>query len=376
MEERYHWEGKNRRKSLLFVYNPMAGKEQIKNKLSDIIQVFCEADFLVTLMATNRQNDAKNAVIEYGSDFDYVVCSGGDGTMNEVATGLMRLEKRPVCGYIPAGTVNDFASSLKIPKIMKRAAKLVTEGTVFRCDMGGFNDRFFTYVAGFGAFTGVSFQTPQELKNMLGKTAYFIEALKHFAEITPHHMKIVYDDGEVEDDFLLGLVSNSVSVAGYKAYRKSDIKMDDGLFECLFIKNIQNAIEMQEVLNALLTKNLDAPQMVRFSSTDVHIFCEDEVQWTLDGEDGGVWREVVMHNHKQALPIICGEKVLQKISLDQAPELPEKKNWGEALVEDIKNGTLVEGIRNDVRDLVVNMTKPAEEEAVDIDTENDSEEDE
>jgi YegS/Rv2252/BmrU family lipid kinase len=298
----------------------MAGKEQIKNKLSDIIQVFCEADFLVTMMATNRPNDAKNAVIEYGADYDYVVCSGGDGTMNEVANGLMHLDDRPVCGYIPAGTVNDFASSLRIPRVMKNAAELVVQGRVFRCDMGGFNDRFFTYVAGFGAFTEVSYTTPQEWKNMLGKTAYFIEGLKHLAEIKPHHMHIIYDDGEVEDDFVLGLVSNSISLAGYKAYQKEDIKMDDGLFEVLFIRDLKNALELQEVLNALLTKNLDAPEMFRCSSRELHVICDDTVAWTLDGEDGGTWKEVWLKNHQQVLPIICGDEALEEISV-----LPEEE---------------------------------------------------
>lgn len=320
MDKKYAWEGKRIRKTLLFVYNPTAGKGQIRNKLSDIIQVFCEADFLVTLMATNRADDAKNAVIEYGSDFDYVVCSGGDGTMNEVANGLMHLDDRPICGYIPAGTVNDFASSLRIPRSMKHAAELVTQGKVFRCDMGAFNDKFFTYVAGFGAFTEVSYTTPQEWKNMLGKTAYFIEGLKHLAEIKPHHMHIVYDEGEVEDDFVLGLVSNSVSVASYKAYKKEDIKMDDGLFEVLFIRDLKNPLELQEVLNALLTKNLDAPEMFRCSSKRIHIVCEDEVPWTLDGEDGGSWREVDLRNYQQVLPIVCGEEALEEISVQPLEE--------------------------------------------------------
>lgn len=336
MSENYQWEGKTARKKMLFVYNPMAGKEQIKNKLSDIIQVFCEADFLVTMMATKKKNDAKNAVIEYGADYDYVVCSGGDGTMNEVATGLMHLEDRPICGYIPAGTVNDFASSLKIPKIMRRAAALVTDGTVFHCDMGGFNDRFFTYVAGFGAFTEVSYQTPQEWKNALGKTAYFVEGLKHVSEIKPHHMRIEYDGQVMEDDFILGLVSNSISVAGYKAYEKKHIKMDDGLFEGLFIRSLNSLVDAQEALNALVTKNLDAPAIFKFSSKKIHIISDDEVQWTLDGEDGGNYREVMLQNYQQALPIICAGKAIRSISGDQGKHLPlEEKRGLERLREEL-----------------------------------------
>lgn len=301
-------------KKMLFVYNPMAGKEQIKNKLSDIVQIFCEADFEVTIFATQGKEDATNIVLEKGEEYDYVVCSGGDGTMNEVAAGLVQLEKRPICGYIPAGTVNDFASSLKIPKIMKNAAKLITQGSVFKCDLGQFNDRYFTYVSGFGAFTEVSYQTPQEWKNALGKAAYFVEALKHITEIKAHHMVIEYDGGKVEDDFMLGLVSNSVSVAGYKAYSKMNIMMDDGLFEALFIRNIRNPLELQGALNALMSKKFDSDRMLQFSSSKIKITCDDEIQWTLDGEDGGFCREVTMTNHQYALQIICDKRVSEGVS--------------------------------------------------------------
>lgn len=301
-------------KKMLFIYNPMAGKEQIKNKLSDIIQVLCAGGFEITIFATQGKEDATNIVVEKGEQYDYVVCSGGDGTMNEVATGLMQLTKRPVCGYIPAGTVNDFASTLRIPRIMKRAAQLITNGSVFQCDMGQFNERYFTYVAGFGAFTEVSYQTPQEWKNALGKVAYFIEGLKHIADIKAHHMKIEYNGNVIEDDFILGLVSNSVSVAGYKAYSKMDIMMDDGLFEVLFIKAIRNPLELQAALNALVSKKFDSERIFQFSASKIHIISEDAVQWTLDGEDGGICAEVVMTNYQYALPIICDHSVSKGIS--------------------------------------------------------------
>lgn len=301
-------------KKMLFVYNPMAGKEQIKNKLSDIIQILCKGGFEITIFATQGKEDATRIVAEYGGEYEYIVCSGGDGTLNEVTAGLMQLEKRPVCGYIPAGTVNDFASSLKIPKIMKNAAKLVVEGSVFHCDVGQFNDRYFTYVSGFGAFTEVSYQTPQEWKNALGKAAYFIEALKHIPNIKAHHMRIEYDGNVIEDNFMLGLVSNSVSVAGYKAYSKMNIMMDDGMFEALFIKEIRNPLELQAALNALMTKKFDTERIFQFSSSKIRISSDDDVQWTLDGEDGGVFREVTMQNHQYALPIICDKSVSENVS--------------------------------------------------------------
>ncbi len=315
-------------KKMLFVYNPMAGKEQIKNKLSDIIRVLCDADFDITIFATKGPGDATEIVARRGEAFDYVVCSGGDGTMNEVASGIMQLEKKPICGYIPAGTVNDFASSLKIPKIMKRAAQLIAQGTVFRCDIGQFNDRYFTYVSGFGAFTEVSYQTPQEWKNALGKAAYFIEALKHITKIKVHRMRVEFDDQVIEDDFILGLVSNSVSVAGYKAYSKMDIMMDDGLFEVLFIKSIRNPLELQATLNALLSKKFDCDRMLQFRSSRIKITSEDDVQWTLDGEDGSVCKQVTMVNHQYALPILCDRKIVADVSEKYAEE---KNKRGEEL---------------------------------------------
>jgi len=301
-------------KKMLFIYNPMAGKEQIRNKLSDIIQILSGADFNITIYATRGKEDATNYIKTYGGQFDYVVCSGGDGTMNEVASGLMQIEKRPICGYIPAGTVNDFASTLKIPRIMEQAAKLITERNIFRCDMGQFNNRYFTYVAGFGAFTEVSYQTPQEWKNTLGKVAYFVEALKHIADIKTHYMKIDYDGHILEDEFILGLVSNSVSVAGYKAYSEKDIMMDDGLFEALFIKEIRNPIELQATLNSLLNKKFDSERIFQFSASNIHLTSDDDVQWTLDGEDGGIFRDVIMTNHQRALSILCDKGTEESVS--------------------------------------------------------------
>ena len=198
--------------------------------------------------------------------------------------------------------------------------KTDADGDVFNCDMGKFNDRYFTYVAGFGAFTEVSYQTPQEWKNALGKAAYFIEALKHIADIKPHHMKIEYDGGVIEDEFILGLISNSVSVAGYKYYEKKNIKMDDGLFEALLIKSLKNPIELQQVLNALLSKQLDAENMCYLSSSFIHIISDDDIQWTLDGEDGGCCKDAYMQNMKEALSIICDRRALAKVSSKRAIE--------------------------------------------------------
>lgn len=294
------------KQSLLFIYNPNAGKGMIKKYLSDILDIFCRGDFFVSIYVTEKSGDATQCVADRGADFDYLVCSGGDGTMNEVATGLMRIpeDERPVIGYIPAGTVNDFAGTLRIPKIMTQAAELVVRGEKFRCDLGKFNNRYFTYVVGFGAFTEVSYRTPQDLKNTFGKTAYFMEALKYISEIQPHRMKIVTDTGVYEDEFILGLISNSESVSGFMAYSLKDIKVDDGLFEGLFIRNIRNPLELQAVLNAFINRTLDSDHILNIISSKIHIISEDYVQWTVDGEDGGLLDEVDIENQYHAMTMM------------------------------------------------------------------------
>ena len=307
-------------KKLLFVYNPHSGKCQILTHLAEIIDIFTKGGYEVTAHPTQARDDAMETVRRRAADFDLIVSSGGDGTTNETIKGIMESGCNIPVGIIPAGTMNDFASSIGIPKYMPDAARVIAGGTPRYVDIGAFNGRYFTYVAGFGAFTEVSYQTPQEWKNALGKAAYFIEALKHIADIKPHHMKIEYDDGVIEGEFILGLISNSVSVAGYKYYEKKNIKMDDGLFEALLIKSLKNPIELQQVLNALLSKQLDADNMCYLSSSFLHIISDDDVKWTLDGEDGGFCNDAYMQNIKESLPIICDRRALASVSSKRTVE--------------------------------------------------------
>lgn len=293
------------RKKMLFIYNPHAGKSAIGNKLSDIIQMFCSADYEVTIYATQGQKDASNLVIELGEAYDYIVCSGGDGTLNEVTDGLMHLEKRPPCGYIPAGTVNDFASSLRIPKIMKKAADIVVDGHFFACDIGKFNDRHFTYIAGFGAFTEVSYETPQNKKNMLGRMAYVLEGAMSIPNIKSYHLRLEYDGKIIEDDFLFGMISNSFSIAGFKAFTGvRHVKLNDGLFEAVFIKMPKSPLDLQATVNCIMAREADPEYMYFFRTSDLMVCCdEEEVQWTLDGESGGSCNKAHITNEKCAIEI-------------------------------------------------------------------------
>ncbi len=300
------------RKKMLFVYNPHAGKGKMKSKLSDVIEIFSEADYEVTVYATRKSKDATNIIKERAAEFDYVVCSGGDGTLNELTGGIMALkqdfrnkgipmEQFPPCGYIPAGTVNDFASSLKIPKNIIKAAEIVVNGEWFPYDIGSLNDDYFNYVAAFGAFTEVAYETPQSGKNILGRLAYLLDGAKRLPSITSYHMVIECDGNIFEDDFIFGMVTNSNSIGGFKGLNGKDVKLDDGLFEAAFIKMPKNAIELQAIINALVTRELDNKYIYSFLTDKIKITSREEVSWTVDGEYGGSYHYAEITNHKQAI---------------------------------------------------------------------------
>ena len=181
--------------------------------------------------------DAIKKVRKNAEKYDLVVCSGGDGTLDEVVTGMEQSEVNVPIGYIPAGSTNDFANSLGIPKNMEEAARVAVNGTPFPCDVGGFNGDTFVYVAAFGLFTEVSYQTSQQMKNILGHAAYILEGAKHLMDITSYRMKVSHDGEIIEDEFIYGMVTNSLSVGGFKGISGPDVLLDDRPFEVTLIKN-------------------------------------------------------------------------------------------------------------------------------------------
>lgn len=289
------------RKRILFVYNPLAGKGEIRNKLSYIIETFINANYEVTVHATRRKKDATEIVAAHGSDYDVVACSGGDGTLNEVAIGLMQCEKRPPCGYIPTGTTNDCAASLGLSKNMVKAAQTIVEGIDFPYDIGRINEDYFIYVAGFGAFTDVSYATSQSVKNTFGRLAYLLEGVKRIPSLKSYHYRIEYDDKVIDDYFLYGMVSNSNSVGGFKAINGKDISLNDGLFEVTLIKPPHNAIDLQEMINALLLEDRSSNHIISFHTSRVNFISDELVPWTVDGEFGGNLKEAQIVNVKHAM---------------------------------------------------------------------------
>lgn len=294
---------------MLFVFNPTSGKEKIRNYLLDILDLFNKRNYQVTVYTTQHQGHAKEIVTEIGKDYDFIVCSGGDGTLNEVVSGYMELKEKPVLGYIPSGTTNDFATSIHIPKDMVSAAKLILKKHLFQCDIGKFNTRYFTYVAAFGAFTAVTYMTPQQAKNVLGHQAYILEGVKQLSSIKPVHLKVEYGDNVIEDDFLYGMVSNSTSIGGFKGLTGKYVELNDGLFEVTLIKAVKNPIGFTNVVTSLLTRNFDSEYFYTFKTNQLRITSEQPVDWVLDGEFGGSQTQVDIVNCKEAICICVEEDI-------------------------------------------------------------------
>lgn len=291
-------------KKLIFIYNPNAGKGLLRPQLADVIDIFVKAGYEVTAYPTQSYKDAYKKVKHLEEGYDLVVCSGGDGTLDEVVTGMMKRKNRIPIGYIPAGTTNDFATSLRISKNIMSAAYAAVNGTPFACDVGKFNKDIFVYVAAFGLFTDVPYQTDQTLKNLLGHAAYVLEGMKRLMNIPTYKIKVTHDGEVIEDDFMLGMVSNSNSVAGFKGIMGKQVLFDDGEFEVVLIKRPKNPIELQEIITALLIESFDTKHMYMFKAREITFECREEIPWTLDGEFGGQHDVVKIYNKQQALKIM------------------------------------------------------------------------
>lgn len=295
-------------KKLLFVFNPKSGKGLIKHHLLDVVDTMVKAGYEPTVYPTQERGDATRKVKEIGANFDRIVCSGGDGTLDEVVTGMREANLQIPLGYIPAGSTNDFASTLGIPNDMVKATEIAVGEHIFPCDVGQFNDDTFVYIAGFGLFTEISYDTPQELKNVLGHAAYILSAAKSLTSI-PNYLMQVEANGEViQDRFIYGMITNSISVAGFKGLTGKDIELDDGKFEVTLIKSPTNPIELNEII-AYLTGILSETKMVyAFKADHVQIRSRSSVAWTMDGENGGEYWSVDIRNHHKSINILTKEE--------------------------------------------------------------------
>lgn len=291
-------------KKLLFLVNPKAGKARIKNYLLEIIDILIKAGYQVTTHITQEKGDAMQQVMKQGENFDLLVCSGGDGTLDEVVTGMVKSGKSTPIGYIPAGSTNDFAGSLGLPKNMIKAANVIAEGNIFACDIGAFNRDIFVYVAAFGNFTDVSYDTGQEMKNMLGHMAYILEGMKRLAAIKSYPMRFAYGDEVIEGDFLFGMITNSVSVGGFKHLTGKNVALNDGELEVTLVRKPANPVELNRLIAALLERDMGNEFIYWFKTKKLLVESKEEVAWTLDGEFGGNHTRVVIEDYKETLQIM------------------------------------------------------------------------
>ncbi len=278
-------------KKMLFTYNPNSGKGAVKQALSDILTIFTEGGYDVLVHPTSCPGDAIEYISRNGREFDMVVSSGGDGMLHELAYGMSAGRVTCPCGYIPSGTVNDFASSLNIPKDIRTAAKVIMRENFLPVDLGRFNGGYFAYISAFGWFTDVSYVTSQKTKNRLGSFAYFLTGLRSFEpkylKDNSGRVKITWEHGEIEDDFIYCMVGNTRSVGGMKNLVPDGASLTDGKLDCLFIKSPHNLADLDAINRFVMTHDCDTDMIVSFKTAGLSVSCEKPFRWTLDGEPGG-----------------------------------------------------------------------------------------
>jgi len=291
-------------KKLLLIVNPYAGMRRVNRNLSDIVAVFNRANYEVIIYMTAGQGDGTRIAEAKARDVSLVVCAGGDGTFNEVLTGVLRSGCRTPMGYIPCGSTNDFGASLGLSANVVQAAKDIVNGREARYDVGKFGDRYFSYVASFGAFTRASYSTPQNVKNALGHTAYLLEGIQELSQLRAEHVRIELKDRVIEDDFLFGAVSNSTSVGGVLSLDPRQVDLGDGLFELLLVRAPRDLTELSECVRALRSQRYNCG-MITFLSTDkLRIFTDKEMPWSLDGEREEGRTEIFVENLRHAMRMI------------------------------------------------------------------------
>ncbi|MCR5214350.1 MAG: YegS/Rv2252/BmrU family lipid kinase [Eubacterium sp.] len=299
-------------KKLLFVVNPKAGRTVIKSDLINIIDIFSDAGYIVTVYPTKNEKKTEQYIYNNARDYDLVVSAGGDGTLDNTVSGIMKLEReigrRIHMGYIPCGSTNDYAKSLDISMNPVQAAKDIIEGDICHVDVGRLEDTYFIYVAAFGAFTEVTYSTPQDMKNTLGRAAYMLEAGKALFNLKNYHMKISFDEEVVEGDFVYGQITNSLSVGGFKNLTDKNMFFSDGLFETVLIRTPETPIELQRIINSLLAGDLSDQMIISKKSSKIVVKCREEVPWTVDGEYGGSYKVTRVSNIRRAAAIVLKDK--------------------------------------------------------------------
>ena len=291
-------------KRLLLILNPISGKKAGKRYLADVLEQFCRAEYTPTVYVTTARGNGRYIAYTHGGEADLVVCLGGDGTFNEVVSGLLEAGHKTPVGYIPCGSTNDFAAGIGLKKTIPAATAAILNGTPHTYDVGVFGDTYFSYVASFGIFTRASYATPQNVKNALGHLAYILEGMKELSNIRPWHARITVDGQTVEGDYLFGAVSNATSVGGVLNLDPKAVDMNDGRLELLLVKMPRNAVELSECIVALAEQRYDTPAILFMSGSDFTVEADPAMEWTLDGERADGAATIHIHNRHNAITLI------------------------------------------------------------------------
>lgn len=292
-------------KQALLIINPTAGKTKNEDEINEIVNLLKEQLHIADPHVTSEKGDATEFVREYAKFHDMVICCGGDGTLNEVISGLMEMKHYIPIGFIPAGTTNDLANTFKMPKDIKKAVQFIFNGKPEYHDIGIMSDKYyFSYIASFGAFTKVSYETPQWLKNKIGHFAYVLDGIKSVGEIRPYKVKVKTEDFELEDEFIFGSVSNSLSIGGILKLDEDEVSFNDGKFEVLLIRNPHNAIDLSEILYGLSIRKYDEKYIIFLQTSEISFEFEEETNWTADGECAKLGKEVLIKNCHNVIQFI------------------------------------------------------------------------
>lgn len=277
----------------------------MRTELLRVVEILSADDYAVTVYPTRARGDATDYVSALSeNEYERIVVCGGDGTLNEVITGLMKAGLRLTLGYIPSGTLNEWSSGLGIARSIPKAAADITTGKKIQLDIGKFGKRYFSYTASFGAFTDASYSAPQDVKNVLGQAAYFFEGIKSLGNIKPVHLKFKTAERETEGDFLFGAVSNSMSVGGIVKFDESVVKLNDGRFEILLIRNPDNILKLQPIIDGILKRDFDKEGIEFFTAESVTVTGGEGLSWTLDGEYAEGGDEIVISNMHNAIELV------------------------------------------------------------------------
>ena len=300
----------NKKKKVLLVVNPCSGKTKTRISPEAIVASFPESEYEFITRATTCRGDATNIVKNELDNHDMVVCCGGDGTLNETINGVMDMPRRAPIGYVPSGTTCDLATTLGIPNKVDVAAKFIRDGKTNDYDIGLFNNRYFSYIASFGALTKNSYATPQKLKNRLGHAAYVVEALKEIKDIHGTYLKVEHDGGNIEGEFCFGSISNSASIAGMFKLREDEVRLNDGAFEVFLVRKM-GILNLVRTILEVKAQIYNPDRVIYLKTTKLNLESPNEdLSWTLDGEFGGTHKEVKVHILERAIRLFTPDNPL------------------------------------------------------------------